>query len=108
MTKKVSTHTECRNPATGEIIGEIPCTTEDELTRIFALCRAAQPGWAALPIKERARTIIKVRDYLIDNADDIATVISKDNGKVKMDGLAFEVIPAISVAIMALSLSRKP
>jgi succinate-semialdehyde dehydrogenase/glutarate-semialdehyde dehydrogenase len=98
MTNEISLHIECRNPATGEITGRIPCTAEDELTRIFSSCRAAQPAWAALPVKERAGIIIKVRDYLLDNADDIATVISKDNGKVKMEALAFEVFPAILAA----------
>ncbi|HUU40402.1 MAG TPA: aldehyde dehydrogenase family protein [Desulfatiglandales bacterium] len=98
MTDTISTHTECRNPATCEIIGKIPCTTEDELTRIFASCRAVQPAWASTPIKERARAMIKVRDYLLDNADDIAAVISQDNGKVKMEALAFEVFPAILAA----------
>jgi succinate-semialdehyde dehydrogenase/glutarate-semialdehyde dehydrogenase len=91
-------YTECRNPATGEIIGQIPLTPEDELSRMFAESRMAQPVWAAVPVKERARVITRVRDYILEHADEIADLITRDNGKLKVDALAAEVMPAVLAA----------
>lgn len=89
---------ECRNPATGEVIEKVPLTPEYELSQMFVSSRMAQPAWAAVPVKERAKVIVKVRDYLVDHADEFADLISRDNGKLKVDALAAEVLPAILAA----------
>lgn len=90
--------TECFNPATGEKIGQVPLTTAEELQQIFTKARQTQKEWATRPAKERARYIFKVRDYLVENADEIATIISRDNGKVKLDALVGEVFAAALAA----------
>ena len=104
MADKVPTYTECRNPATGEITGKIPCTTEDELSRIFALCRAAQPAWAAAPVKERAKTILKARDYILDNVvikNDNIEMVLDPNGKISISNTE-ELIDLIEQLLTAL------
>ena len=90
--------TDCFNPATGEKIGQVPLTTTEELKQIFSKARQAQKEWAARPVSERARYIFKVRDYLVENADEIATIISLDNGKVKLDAMVGEVFAAALAA----------
>jgi succinate-semialdehyde dehydrogenase/glutarate-semialdehyde dehydrogenase len=61
--------------------------------------RKAQAGWAALSYKERAGRLKKVAVYLGDHIDELTEVIHRENGKVKIDALAAEVLPAV----MALS-----
>ncbi len=90
--------TDCFNPATGEKIGQVQLTTPEELQLIFAKARVAQKEWAARPVNERARYIFKVRDYLVENADEIATIISQDNGKVKLDAMVGEIFAAALAA----------
>lgn len=90
--------TDCYNPATGEKIGQVPLTTPDELKQIFTNARQAQKNWAQRPPAERSRYIYKVRDYLVENADEIATLITRDNGKAKLDAMVGEVFAAALAA----------
>lgn len=87
-------HTVCRNPLTGEILGLSPLTRSEELKRIIADAKRAQESWTRLPVGERARCMFRVRDYLVENAEKMAEVVSRDNGKTRVDALATEVVPA--------------
>lgn len=89
-----ATHTECFNPATGELLGYSRLTTVDELTQIVERARAAQIQWAEIPLKHRIKYLHRVRDYLAAHAQEIAEIISRDNGKVRIDAMATEVLPA--------------
>lgn len=88
-------HTVCRNPATGEILGHSPLATVDELKQIIKNARIAQKSWAELTIGERVRYMYHVRDYIAQNAEEIAEVISRDNGKTRVDAISTEVLPAV-------------
>ncbi|MDR2069768.1 MAG: aldehyde dehydrogenase family protein [Spirochaetaceae bacterium] len=61
--------------------------------------RKAQGLWAALPYRERARRLKRAAGYLGDHFDELTELIHRENGKVKIDALAAEVLPAV----MALS-----
>jgi succinate-semialdehyde dehydrogenase/glutarate-semialdehyde dehydrogenase len=82
------------SPATGEILGRVPVHTPQDLHQCLARARAAQPGWNTLPVKQRARVILRVRDYLVEHAEELAATISRENGKTRTDALATEVMPA--------------
>lgn len=86
--------TECRCPATGEILGYSPLHTEEELREIMRNARYAQESWCRLPIKRRARTILKIRDYIANHLDELAEIICQDNGKTLTDALVAEIFPA--------------
>jgi len=85
---------QARNPASGQALGRSRLNTVDDLQRALGQARRAQPGWAALKPRERARYLRSVRDYLVANADELAQVISADNGKTRVDALSTEVLPA--------------
>jgi succinate-semialdehyde dehydrogenase/glutarate-semialdehyde dehydrogenase len=87
-------HTVCRNPATGEILGYSPLTTVKELEQSISRAKIAQKPWSKLVVRERVRYMLRVRDYLTERAEEIAEVISRDNGKTRVDALAAEVLPA--------------
>ena len=86
--------TSCLNPATGEVVGYSSVNTKEELKAAVERARAAQPGWEATPLKERRRAMMRVRDYLASHADELAEIISKDNGKTRVDALVTEILPA--------------
>ena len=86
------------NPATGEIIGKSPEITIEELNHAVAQAKAAQREWAKFSFRNRARYLITIRDYIVENADKISDIISKDTGKTKMDALSTEVL-SVSMAI---------
>lgn len=90
--------TTCTNPATGEVIGQSPLDDLASVPSVLARARAAQPGWGALPVQERAAAVRRIRDHLAANADELASIISRDNGKTRTDALATEVLPSIMSA----------
>ena len=85
----------CRNPATGEILGHSLLTSMQELKKVIEKARDAQKAWSELPVKERVPYMGRIREYMVEKAEEIAEVISKDNGKTRMDALTTEVFPAI-------------
>jgi len=83
------------NPATLEEIGRLPLTTQEEFETVFNRARDAQKAWAELSYKQRAAYILRMADYIRDHADELADIISQDNGKLKIDALNTEIIPSI-------------
>ena len=66
-----------------------------ELKKAVEDARDAQTEWARIPVKGRARRILKIRDALLRRGDEIAEIISKENGKVRFDAYTTEVLPGI-------------
>lgn len=86
------------DPATLEEISRVPNTDLGAMPEIFAKARAAQAKWAALSFSERRRHIHKMRDYVVSHAEELAAVVSRENGKTRMDALTTEVIPSALAA----------
>ncbi len=86
--------TEALSPATRQTIGRSPLDTVEDLQRAVVQARQAQPAWAALKPRQRARYLKGVRDYIVAKADELAAIISQDNGKTRIDALSTEVLPA--------------
>ena len=81
------------NPATGEEIGTVPNTDLNALPEMFAHARSAQKIWARRSYRERARALRLMRDYIVANAEELSEIVSKSNGKTRVDALATEVLP---------------
>ena len=73
------------NPATGEVLGQVPLSTPDQVDAAVQAARAAFPEWRATPGLERARACSRL-DYLLDEAkDELALLVTTDNGKTIRD-----------------------
>ncbi|MFI5889796.1 aldehyde dehydrogenase family protein [Actinoplanes sp. NPDC051513] len=68
------------NPATGEVVGETPAGTAEEVDRAVSAARAAFPAWAATPVAERAAVLRRIADGLKVRAEEIATTITAEMG----------------------------
>lgn len=64
-----------------------------QITESFNQARLAQKKWAALSFDKRRACVEKMRDYLIDHADELVDILVKETGKTKVDALADEVFP---------------
>lgn len=71
--------------ATRETIGYAPVHTAADLDAAVTAARAAQPAWAALGHAERSRLLNAVADEIEANAEELATLLSREQGK-PMDG----------------------
>lgn len=67
----------------------------DDIPELMIKARAAQSRWAALPYAERANRLKGAARYLGDHLDELTDVIHRDTGKLSLDALATEVLPAI-------------
>jgi succinate-semialdehyde dehydrogenase / glutarate-semialdehyde dehydrogenase len=69
------------NPATGELLGTVPCMGAAETTRAIAAAQAAFPAWRARTGKERSAILRKWYELVLANADDLACIMTAEQGK---------------------------
>ncbi len=70
-----------RNPATGEVVGEVPALGAAETRRAIEAADRAWPAWRAMLAKERAAILRKLNDLMLANADDLAIIMTAEQGK---------------------------
>jgi succinate-semialdehyde dehydrogenase/glutarate-semialdehyde dehydrogenase len=69
------------NPATGAQLGTVPDCGADETRAAIAAADAALPAWRERPAKERAALLRKLHDLLLANQDDLARLMTAEQGK---------------------------
>lgn len=72
---------EVRNPATGEVIGSVPEGTEKDVKYAIDSAYDALPEWRDLPAEERSGYLEKVYDLMMENEDELAKIMTLENGK---------------------------
>ncbi len=75
------------NPATGEVVGEVPVATQREIEDAVARARAAQPAWRALGARQRAEAISPLGDKLVQRADELGELLTREMGKPLSEGV---------------------
>jgi len=96
-----------RNPATGEAIGDVPSAGENEAREAVAAARAAQPGWEAAGFERRAQVLLRFRDILIDRAEEVAALITRENGKTLQESVAMEILPVADLTTFFASRAHR-
>ena len=86
---------EVTNPANGEVIAEMPLSTEEDVNRAVAAAKRAFDGWATTTPAERAGAMLKLADLLDEHAEEIADLEAADAGKPRNAFLEDE-MPAVS------------
>jgi acyl-CoA reductase-like NAD-dependent aldehyde dehydrogenase len=69
------------NPATEEIIGEVPEDTEASVREKYRLLREGQPRWAALTVEERVGCITRFWELLDAEKEVLADTLTSETGK---------------------------
>jgi len=69
------------NPADGSVLGSVPDMGAAETKRAIDAANAALPAWRALPAKERSKILRKWYDLIMANADDLALLLTTEQGK---------------------------
>ena len=70
-----------QDPATGDLIAEVADLGAADTAAAIDAAHAAGPGWAALTGKERGAILRRWHDLMIQNADDLATILTAEMGK---------------------------
>ena len=69
------------NPADGSLIVEVPNLSPSDATIAIAAAHAAFPAWSRKTGKERAQLMRKWFDLIVANADDLAKLMTAEQGK---------------------------
>ncbi|MEE9466556.1 MAG: CoA-acylating methylmalonate-semialdehyde dehydrogenase [Candidatus Neomarinimicrobiota bacterium] len=93
------------NPASGELISKVPLSPASVVDEAVGAAQAAFPAWATLPAKERVQVFYRYRNLLEKHADDLAALISEENGKTLGEARA-EVLKSIELTEFACSLPQ--
>ncbi len=72
---------EVTNPATGEVLGTIPKLGAGETRRAIEAAERAWPAWRAKTAKERAAVLRRWFDLMIENQEDLAVLMTLEQGK---------------------------
>lgn len=73
------------NPATQEVIGQVPFATATEVDAAIAAAEHAFITWRQTPVQARMRIMLKLQDLIRQNAKDIAQVLTAEQGKTLAD-----------------------
>ena len=74
-----------RNPATLELIKELPVASPAEVAAAFARARQAQSRWQQTSFAERARLLYRLRDLLLDDGDKLADILTSETGRPRAE-----------------------
>jgi len=69
------------NPARGDVIARVPDLSRAEVARAIDAAHVAQKPWAARTAKDRARVLRRWFDLMMENQDDLATIMTAEQGK---------------------------
>ena len=70
-----------RNPATGEVIGQVARAGQVDLDRALAAAQQGFEAWRQIPAQERAATMRRAAGLLRERADRIAALLTQEQGK---------------------------
>ncbi|WP_136605721.1 CoA-acylating methylmalonate-semialdehyde dehydrogenase [Paenibacillus dokdonensis] len=69
------------NPATGEVIAYVPVSSKEELGAAVQTAKEAFRTWSQTPVPRRARILFKYQQLLVDHWEELARIITLENGK---------------------------
>ena len=70
-----------RNPATGQVIGQVAAAGQEDVADAVTAAAAAAAGWAATSQSKRAGYLLELARAITDHADELATMETSDMGK---------------------------
>src|SRR5271168_1986827 len=76
------------NPATGETLAQVPLAEAPEVNQAVEAAAAAFPEWRRTPPEDRIQPLFKLKMLLEEHIDDIARIITQENGKTFAEGKA--------------------
>ncbi len=85
------------NPATGELVGAVDTLTPRQVQAVVDDVAEVQPFWAQLSLADRAGYMRRAADVLLEDLDEIAELLTREQGKPRAEAYTMEVIPTIDI-----------
>ncbi|MFA0488480.1 NAD-dependent succinate-semialdehyde dehydrogenase [Vibrio splendidus] len=81
MVTEVNNAVAVTNPATGELVGHAPISSQAELANAIERAHVAQKEWAKVPAKSRAASLHRWHQLILENKEDLARIMTIEQGK---------------------------
>lgn len=88
------------NPSTGQEIARVPYANEAEVDRVVTAAHAAFLKWREVPVVDRVQVLYRYKALLEKHTDEVARILSTENGKV-LDNAKASVRRAIQMVEVA-------
>lgn len=85
MNSGSSEHIDVINPATQEVVSQVPLTTNEEFQSAVSAAKDAFPAWRNTPVTSRQRIMFRLQDLIRKNTDKLAMNITIEQGKTLKD-----------------------
>lgn len=85
------------DPATGEEIGRVPQTAPDEVKAAVERSRQVFHKWKTASFAERKALVMRAREVILAEMDNIAALISRESGKPSSEAMAMEIAPVLDL-----------
>src|SRR5688572_1318671 len=86
---------ESHNPATGELVGAVETIKPAQVDGIAAEVAELQPFWAQLRPEDRGRYLKRAAEVLVEEIDDVARLLTLEQGKPITESYTMEIVPTI-------------
>jgi acyl-CoA reductase-like NAD-dependent aldehyde dehydrogenase len=83
------------SPATGELLGSVETLKPGKVQGVVDDVAEVQPFWAQLSLADRARYMLRAADVLLDEVDELAELLSREQGKPRVECYSMELLPTV-------------
>ena len=95
-------YTTIYDPSTGKPIAQVPQCTGAEVEKAIAAAKAAYPAWKNTPVRNRANIMMKLRNLIERDKDELAMMVATENGKCWSEAVG-DVAKALEMTELACS-----
>ncbi|MEV4643470.1 succinic semialdehyde dehydrogenase [Saccharopolyspora sp. NPDC049357] len=95
-----------RAPCTGDPLADLPVSTPADVETAFTRARRAQAAWAATPIGERKKILLRFHDLVLERQDEALDLMQAESGKTRRDAFLEVTDIAITARYYARSAER--
>ena len=92
MSIEVQKFIEAVDPRTGTSLGRVPDQSAEDVAAAVLVARDNLPAWSSLPFRQRANHLCKVRDLMLDRAEELVDVICAETGKLPSEAVLTELV----------------
>src|ERR671911_2227153 len=90
-----ATELESFSPLDGRRLGAVPTITPGQVQSVVNDVASVQPFWAQLPLHDRARYMRRAAQAIIDQIDELAELLTREQGKARNESYVMELLPTI-------------
>lgn len=85
------------DPATGDEVGRVPIASAEDVKAAVDAGRERFASWRKTSFAERSRLVMKAREVILSQVDEIAHLISRESGKPFGEAIAMEIAPVLDL-----------